>query len=514
MPFKEISFFTAVDNYCEPEEEAKFLIGSSNKNIKILYEIEHKNKIISSKFLNIDNEQKLIKIPVEEKHRGNFTVHFIFVKNNRLYKYSSVVHVSHNNKNLDIEFETFRDKLYPGEKEKWRIKIKGDKGEKVAAEMLATLYDASLDKFKKNEWNFNIYNSYYTKRNWKTGTFSHDASSLLKIDLDKSIYITNLYYDTFNWFGFSYYGYNNVNVYFGGAVSGVRTESKINRKKYKNGESDVEKPTSISNIAVNDFESEEDEFTNVYPELASEVEKKVILKNDVEDFSKVKVRTNFNETAFFYPHLKTNENGEIIVEFTIPESLTKWKMMGFATTKDLKYGSIANELITQKDLMLLPNEPRFFRENDKISFPVKISNVSEKDLNGKIKLELLDAISETPIENIFAKDENATKDFSVKAGLNSLVVWELEIPEGLGAITYKVVAKSGDFSDGEQKALPVLTNRMLVTESMPLPVRGNESKTYKFEKLINSEKSTTLKHHKLTLEFTSNPAWYAVQALP
>ena len=231
-------------------------------------------------------------------------------------------------------------------------------------------------------------------------------------------------------------------------------------------------------------------------------------------FSEIKVRSNFNETAFFYPQLQTNKDGDVIVEFTIPESLTKWKMMGMGITKDLKYGFINEELITQKKLMLLPNVPRFFREKDKITFPIKISNVSDKNLKGKVYLELFDALTMKPINNIFQNKELKVQKFRVKAGANSIINWNLEIPEGLGAITYKVVAKAGKFSDGEQNTLPVLSNRMLVTESLPISIRQNQRKRYKFETLINSAESSTLKHHKLTLEFTSNPAWYALQALP
>ncbi len=524
MPYKVIDLFSAVKTYCEPGEEAEFLIGTSNKNVTVLYQVEHKDQIVLSQYLTLNNEQKLIKIPVEEKHRGNFSVHFVFVKDNRYYNHNSVVYVPYSNKYLDIEFETFRDKLYPGEKEQWRLKIKGHKGDKVAAEMLATLYDASLDQFRTNYWDFNVYNSYYTARTWNTGTFSYLNSTLIKKNLDMPVYVANLYYDYFNWFEFNYYpGYYN---YYGGldevVVTGygrVRGNNRLSLKR-KVGKA----------VPAPMMEAKADSFDDDAPTSEKELREEDITTTNIsdlkqqggdlaggkseEDFSNVKVRTNFNETAFFYPHLRTNKEGEVIVEFTVPESLTKWKMMGFATTKDLQYGSITNELVTQKDLMLLPNEPRFFRENDKITFPVKISNISDKNLTGKVKLELFDAISMKPVSTIFAKNEQETRDFEVKAGKNSLVSWNLEIPEGVDAIMYKVVAKAGDFSDGEQKPLPVLTNRMLVTESMPLPVRGNQTKTYKFEKLINSGKSSTLRHQKLTLEFTSNPAWYAVQALP
>ncbi|NPA45215.1 MAG: hypothetical protein GXO49_06765, partial [Chlorobi bacterium] len=503
MPVKLANLFIPVDNFCEPGEDATFLIGTSYKSTKIVYQIEHKGKIISQKILKINDEQKLIKIPVKEEYRGNFSVHFIFMKENRLYNSSSVVFVPYTNKKLDIEFMTFRDKLYPGQKDEWKIKIKGKKGEKVMAEMLATLYDASLDQFRANSWNFSIYNSYYTRCSWQSNTFSTENSSLIKENLDVSFYAKNLYYDHFNWFGFSYY-------------NGLRIRGAVSLIKKAGGP--VAKSSSI------DFYEEDEEIApSPLMEEAKDMDDKIPTENIIEnnntsktteDFSNVKVRTNFNETAFFYPHLETNENGEVIISFTIPESLTKWKMMGFATTQDLKYGFINEELVTQKDLMLMPNSPRFFREFDKITFPVKISNISKEDINGQVKLEFFDAITMKPIDNIFVKNENMQKDFSVKAGSNTLVSWKLEIPEGLGAVTYKVVAKSDKFSDGEQKPVPVLTNKMLVTESMPLPVRGKGKTEFKFEKLINSGKSSTIRNHKLTLEFTSNPAWYAVQSLP
>ncbi|MFH1546990.1 MAG: alpha-2-macroglobulin family protein, partial [bacterium] len=226
----------------------------------------------------------------------------------------------------------------------------------------------------------------------------------------------------------------------------------------------------------------------------------------------VKTRTNFAETAFFYPSLKTNANGEVIIEFTVPESLTKWKMMGLAYTKDLKYALIDNELVTQKDLMVMPNIPRFLRENDKITIYAKVSNVSESDQSGVAKLQLFDALTMKPIDSDL-KNKNISQSFSVKKGLSVNISWELEIPEGVQAVTYKITAQTSKHSDGEESTIPVLSNRMLVTESLPLPIRGNQTKKFTFTKLVNN-KSTTLKHHKLTLEFTANPAWYAIQALP
>jgi hypothetical protein len=502
--YKTPDFFATINNYCEPGETAQYMIGTSDKDIRIIYQIEHQGKIISNDFLKLNNEQKLINIAVEEKYRGNFSVHFVFIKNNRYYYHTDVITVPYTNKILDIEFETFRDKLQPGEKEQWRIKITGHNGEKVAAEMLATLYDASLDLFKANDWYFNVYHSYYTERKWSIGTFGSARSSLLKKHLDDNIYAPALYDPEFNWFNFSYY--NSIYDFYDAEISEVVVSGRARPTRIR------KKSMKVKSVAKEKVENYAEPVSEIPPPAAKgEPETNTVPE---KDFSDVKVRSNFNETAFFYPHLRTNEKGEVIIEFTIPESLTKWKMLGLATTKDLKIGHTINSLVTQKDLMLMPNAPRFFRENDKITFPVKISNISDKDLNGTVRLEMLDALTMKPIKGIFTKGEKQDKTFDVKANGNTLVNWHLQIPEGTGAIMYKVVAKAGEFSDGEQKALPVLTNRMLVTESMPLPIRGKETKTFKFKKLINSGKSNTLRNYKLTLEFSSHPAWYAVQALP
>ncbi|HEY4799208.1 MAG TPA: alpha-2-macroglobulin family protein, partial [Bacteroidia bacterium] len=233
-----------------------------------------------------------------------------------------------------------------------------------------------------------------------------------------------------------------------------------------------------------------------------------------ESLGNITARKNLAETAFFFPSLMTDENGNVIIKFTIPEALTKWKMLGFAHTKDLKFGQIEKEVVTQKELMVTPHAPRFFRENDKITFTAKVDNLSSADMNGTAQLFLYDAITMKDITaQLSAGGEQKT--FTAKKGGSAPLEWDLTIPEGIGAITYKVVAKAGNFSDGEESAVPVLTNRMLVTESLPLPIRSKQTKTFKFEKFISqNNNSSTLRNHKLTLEFSANPAWYAVQSLP
>ena len=527
MPYNDYDWFNTSSFIVEPGNNAEFYIGTSAPDAKIMVEIESKNKIIDRYWTTINNEKKLITVPIKEEYRGNIAVHFNFINNNRRYTHTATVVVPFTNKQIDIKFETFRNKLLPGENEEWKLKLTGKNGEKVAAEMLATLYDASLDAFKQNYWSFNVWNSYYSSMPLYSESFSNTTSMYLGVNAN-NLYYYEGYYDYLNWFNFNYYA-----GYYGNYRSeGRTTKSSAYKYKTKNGESAGEVMAEESEampatFALDDAvakspmggakkDSDKDQTvsqTGTTVDGFLETEKGTGKSEDNRKHEEVKVRTNFNETAFFYPSLMTNENGEVIVKFTVPESLTKWKMMGLAHTKDLKSGYVENTLITQKELMVVPNAPRFFRENDEMEFPVKISNVSEKALSGTAILQFLDAITLKPVDGIFVSKEEP-KNFSVEAGKNTILTWKIKIPEGIGAISYRVTAKAGNQSDGEENAIPVLTNRMLVTETMPLPIRGKATKNFTFAKLLDFKKSSTLRNHKLTLEFTSNPAWYAIQSLP
>jgi len=518
IPDNSVNWFNPLISKGEPGEKVMFNIGTKEKDVKVLYEIEHDKKIVHHEWLTLNDEQKLISIPIKEEYRGNFVYHLIFIKNNRKYYHKQVVTVPYTNKKLDIEFETFRDKLKPGQQEEWKIKIKGKNGEKVAAEMMAAMYDASLDAFKANNWYFNIYNSYYSTINWNSSAFNSMTSRVHTDFYNVGQKFRYKSYDKLNWFGFSPYGYYSYGL--GGARKGAVMYDMAEEDEVMMAPAEAEVEERVM-FSVPLIDKDETVKTGKIPASFGDVSqnkntKNTILGNETQkptDFSNVKMRSNFNETAFFYPQLQTDENGDVVIKFTVPESLTKWKIMGFAHTKDLKYGQIRKELVTQKDLMIMPNAPRFFRENDKITFTAKISNISDSNLEGEAKLLLFDATTMKPIDEL-AKNINTVVPFSAKKGQSTSVSWDLSIPEGVGAITYRIAAKAGSFTDGEEMAVPVLTNRMLVTESLPLPVKGKQTKKYTFTKLVNSGSSTTLKNHKLTLEYTSNPAWYAIQALP
>ncbi len=231
------------------------------------------------------------------------------------------------------------------------------------------------------------------------------------------------------------------------------------------------------------------------------------------DLSNVSARKNLNETAFFFPNLVSGEDGTVRVEFTMPEALTEWKFMGFAHDNDLRSGLISGTTVTAKDLMVQPNPPRFLREGDVVEFTVKISNQSPTSQNGTARLTFADARTGQEVD-VQLGNQDRDKEFDIPAGESKSLAWRLSVPDGLGPITYKAVGSTGRLSDGEEGLIPVLSRRILVTESLPLPIRGKQSKKFEFTKLLGSGDSDSLQHQSLTVQMVSNPSWYAVMALP
>ncbi len=485
----------------EVGETAQVLVATSNQQ-RVLYEVAFNDKTPKSEWLNFKNSQNSFSVPITSEMKGGFYVTATSIYNNRLYSEQKFVSVPYSEKELEVIFETYRNKLSPGEQEEWRLRIKGKKADKIAAEMLATLYDASLDAFRVNEWNASFWGQNYLFDNWQSVTgFRVDNFRTQQYAWNKSGGYFSYNYDDLNWFGYNFYYYRRYERERVGNVKYAAKPAASMKKNASDKEEDAVMEMAAEAPAGNQLDDKEVETKTI-----AKTEKSPSQKTETDN---IQIRKNFNETAFFYPELRTNENGEIIVKFTVPEALTRWKMLGFVHTKELAYAFAQNSLVTQKDLMVVPNQPRFYRENDEMVFAVKVTSLAETELKGEAQLEFFDAVSGKKL-NLTSEQ----KSFAIKTGQSQNLEWKIRIPEGVQALTYRVVAKSGKFSDGEEMTLPVVTNRMLVTETMPLPIRGKQEKNFKFEKLITSGNSNTLKHQRFTLEFTSNPAWYAVQALP
>lgn len=495
IPVNEIQWLHVINNKSEPGEKATFLIGTKEKNVSVLMETVRENEIISTQWLKLNDEQRRIEIPVTEDHRGGFSVNLYFVKHNRVFSNTIRIEVPYTNKELDFEFQTFRNKLTPGQKEEWRLKIRGKKGDMAVAELLTSMYDASLDAFAKEDWVFSLYPTLYGNKPWSTNLSFNSVTGSSSSPTPKVIHQPVFrIYDQLNWFGFNYWGgrpFLQKSMHRDGAVMAME---------------------AMPGMAQDDMQLAEDNQMIQDLTVAPGADKEKPGMTD-EAAGILQIRRNFRETAFFYPNLFTDEKGEVIISFEVPESLTQWKFRGLAHTKDLKTGGFEKEVVTQKELMVVPNAPRFYRQGDKMVFTAKVVNLTDNLLAGKAELQFFHSSTMKEVSNDLLKN-NEGRSFSIQKGLSSDVSWEIEIPDKFDVISYRIIATAPGFSDGEEKPLPVLTNRKLVTEPLPLPVIGNETKKFRFDKLINSSKTGTLRNYKLTLEFSSNPAWYAVQALP
>lgn len=522
------SWTKAVKVICEPGEAAVLTVAGGESSSYVLYEKVLKNQIIEQKIIEVGTTPKRIEIPILEEHRGGLAVQLTMVQNNRLYTRQHLITVPYTNKMLDVKFTTFRDKLMPGEEEKWTITVKNKAGEKEMAEMVATLYDASLDAFVPHAWTsfegFYFQRGYY-RFHWGGRTIESPTYSQNVVYRYNSASYYQPYYATLMDGGIlgSYY-YPSMMVRGRSSLNYSRSSSSLDAK-FAVEEDEMmtleSADMSLSEVTVERSAQAPMEQMAKQQEVASNEKKDGIVPQSggageggigEAQLTEIATRQNFNETAFFYPQLRTNKDGEILIDFTIPEALTRWKMLGFAHTKDFKVGTVTNELITQKEVAISANAPRFFRENDQIIFTAKVNNLTESALNGKAMLRLYDATNMQPIDAKLLKSEQ-TVDFTVPAEGSTGVKWTLHIPYDVQAVTYKLTAQAGNHTDGEEKIVPVLTNSMLVTETMPFSVRAGQTKDFTFDKLRN-HKSSTLRNYNLTLEYTSNPAWYAILSLP
>ncbi|MEQ8625088.1 MAG: alpha-2-macroglobulin family protein [Vicingaceae bacterium] len=488
-PYPLFSQFEVLKNEGEPGDTAQFIIGSSLKNCRLLYEVVHKNQVISKKWITLNNAQQKINIPIKEDYRGGFSIYFTGIHSDRMISYSSRISVPFSNKKLSLSLGTFRDKVQPGSQEKWTLSITGNNGDAAAAELLAGMYDQSLDQFRQDNWDLNLYRSNSSQLHWdQNNSFSSTSAETFVVTNKDLPVVPQRVYPSLNWFGF-YLGYGGYGLH-----QPRMAESMIAGEVYYELES-----TAIEDDAGS-FKFKQNE---VQKDKKQSIEKQATANP---------IRSDFRETVFIYPQLRTGDSGEVSFEFTMPDALTQWKFRALAHTKNLEIGTLEQSIRTQKEIMVVPNAPRFFREGDQFQFTALINNLSDKKLEGYARLQFYNALNGNKID-IFS--ENAADiPFDVPTKGNTTVSWKVHIPKNLKVISYRIEAKTEAFSDGEERAIPVVPNRMLVTESLPLWIRGNESKRFEFKKLLNSASEATLSHESFTLEFTANPAWYAIQALP
>ncbi|MBS1563927.1 MAG: alpha-2-macroglobulin, partial [Bacteroidetes bacterium] len=506
----------------QPGDHTPLIVSSSAGK---LFLIRQTNKSTAWKemnctydFLTLDNERRTFDFPIQEQDRGGFEVTHLFVKDNRFYSKVNGIQVPWTNKELNISYRSFRDKTLPGSPEQWTLTVSGSKKDPAAAEMVAAMYDASLDQYNPIYWTIPyIWPTYSPATAWSGNQCFRQASAVVR-QTDNPEPLTT-YAKTYDELMSFLDMKDDPFPYF---ITGVRPSIRYVTIR---GSSQALAPMQYSTSAnaglqrdmSPDIRHKKGEEFAKYPEangMAASPGNRDQASSEQAAEPTPQIRRNFNETAFFLPDLKTDSAGNISFSFTMPEALTRWKFQGLAHTKELAFGYTTKEIVTQKPLMVQPNAPRFLREGDKMELSAKVSNLTDKELTGTVQLELFNAATNQPADGWF-RNMYPVQYFTAEAGQSAAVRFSIDVPyQYNSALVYRFVAKAGDNSDGEEASLPVLTNSMLVTESMPLPMRGNSSRNFKFEKLLQSGSSETLQQHALTVEFTTNPAWYAVQALP
>lgn len=499
-----------------PGQEFLALWGTGYPSGRTFVEIEHRGQIIQRYWTSSGKTQEQIRVPVKESMRGGFFLHLTQVRENRAFLDSRMVSVPWENKDLKIRWERFTDKLQPGAKETWTAVLSGPAAQKAAGEMVLSMYDASLDAFRTHSWP-TLEHVFPRDASFLHSEFANGIRNLSHLQGSwESRHITvvrtyrSLPEDLIqNLFGYDFFGerllFKARREMADGAMpppvpapmaGGVGGGVGVMANAAVMVESATGYDTSVS------LQSVKDQADRKTPETAKQ-----------PDLDSITARKNLQETAFFFPHLQSDAEGVVRVSFTVPEALTTWNVFAFAHDREVRSGFLQSQTITAKELMLQPNPPRFLREGDRLEFTVKVSNQSDRRLEGKISLRLKDAAT---LQSVDARVENQKPEqsFDIPARESRSLSWRLNIPDGLGYLTYKVVGTADTLSDGEEGWLPVLSRRILVTESLPLSVRGPATKNFRMDNLLTSRKSDTLQHQSLTVQAVSQSAWYAVLALP
>src|ERR1043166_6398962 len=531
----------APDWEAQPGQEFLALWGTGYEEGRAFIEIEPRHKMVQRFWTTPGQTQQQIKLAVTEAMRGGFTVHVTQVRENRAYLESRRVSVPWKNKDLEIKWEHFVSKLQPGQKETWTAVVqkrsdgvteksseektktptlqRSNAPERLVAEMVAALYDESLDAFAAHNWmqRFDVFREDYSSAQTQFANmaeafqhaFGYWRHSFENVEISYRAFPADL---TDNLWGYGYFrNRNGLNVvgYAQTATRKLEAADRLNEPMLLAAPAGA--PMAKEAFAgLADLNKDKDRLDLA---LAPAGSSRGSAASPKPDLSQVTARKNLNETAFFFPQLTSDSNGLVGMTFTMPEALTKWRFLGFVHDRSVRSGYLEAHAVTAKDLMVQPHPPRFLREGDTVEFRVKVSNQSDAAQSGTVRLTFKQALNDEWADKLLGNTK-PEQDFNIPAKESGSFGWRITVPDGCGFLTYKAVAAAASISDGEEGAVPVLSRRILVTESLPLPIRGPATKKFEFTKLVKSGSSKTLQHQSLTVQMVSNPAWYAVLALP
>ena len=484
-------------------------VGSSENGAHIVYSIIAGNKLLEKGAWELGDSIVTLPFTYKEEYASGIVLNYSFVKQGKCYTRMMSIARPLPEKKLNIAWKTFRNRLTPGQKEEWTLKITTPDGKPAKAQLMSVLYDKSLDQIAPHSWNFSLgfYQSLpncYWKHNLTFRSFYLNGVYPTKYYDEKQLDV-----DKFDGKFFSYYAYmqavelSKLERSFGGTVESVRIKKdelvKEEGRVMKTRGSNMNRVAAAAPSANKVFDVVEE-----MPQFVGGSGSDVGLYLD-----KVQVRENLNETAFFYPALESDNNGNVAIRFTLPESVTTWKFMGLAHDKEMRNGLLVDEAVAQKTVMVQPNMPRFLREGDKSTIVVKLFNTSDKKVSGNTRMQILD-----PETNKVVWQK--TQNYSIDAEGSATISFDVQ---GLkeGVYINKVVAAGNGYSDGEQHYLPVLSNRELVVNTLPITLHQKGEQNFDLSKLFLNKEGKQAKgteEAKVTIEYTNNPSWLMVKALP
>lgn len=484
-------------------------VGSSENGAHIVYSIIAGNKLLEKGAWELGDSIVTLPFTYKEEYASGIVLNYSFVKQGKCYTRMMSIARPLPEKKLNIAWKTFRNRLTPGQKEEWTLKITTPDGKPAKAQLMSVLYDKSLDQITPHFWNFSLgfYQSLpncYWEHNLSFRSFYLNGVYPTKYYDEKGLDV-----DKFDGKFFSYYAYmqavelSKLERSLGGTVESVR----IKKDELVKEEGRVMKTRGSNMNRVAAAAPSANKVFDVVEEMPQFVGGS---GSDVGQYlDKVQVRENLNETAFFYPALESDNQGNVAIRFTLPESVTTWKFMGLAHDKEMRNGLLVDEAVAQKTVMVQPNMPRFLREGDKSSIVVKLFNTSDKKVSGNARMQILDAETQKVVWQ-------KTQNYSINAEGSATVSFDVQ---GLkeGVYINKVVAAGNGYSDGEQYYLPVLSDRELVVNTLPITLHQQGEQSFDLSKLFLNKEGKQAKgteEAKVTVEYTNNPSWLMIMALP
>ena len=484
-------------------------VGSSENGAHIVYSIIAGNKLLEKGAWELGDSIVTLPFTYKEEYASGIVLNYSFVKQGKCYTRMMSIARPLPEKKLNIAWKTFRNRLTPGQKEEWTLKITTPDGKPAKAQLMSVLYDKSLDQIAPHFWNLSLdfYQSLpncYWKHNLTFRPFYLNGVYPTKYYDEKQLDV-----DKFDGKFFSYYAYmqavelSKLERSLGGTVEAVR----VQKDELVRDEAKVMRIRGSKMVRVGAAAPSANKVFDVVEEMPQFVGGS---GSDVGLYlDNVQVRENLNETAFFYPALESDNNGNVAIRFTLPESVTTWKFMGLAHDKEMRNGLLVDEAVAQKTVMVQPNMPRFLREGDKATIVAKLSNTSDKKVSGNVRMQILDAETQKVVWQ-------KTQNYSINAEGSATVSFDVQ---GLkeGVYINKVVAAGNGYSDGEQHYLPVLSDRELVVNTLPITLHQQGEQSFDLSKLFLDKEGKQAKgteEAKVTVEYTNNPSWLMLKALP